>query len=97
MVLSETKMKLYVAFVNARPSEIYVSSYESSGQSVRHLLDCYLVVAAHAQAMLAIVLKIQVHLILSRLFGQLPSLGPLCSLLASVTLLALGHGRPLFD
>lgn len=97
MVLSETKLKLYVAFVNTRSSELYLNSYELSGQNVRHLPNCYLVVAPHGQAMLAIVLRIQVHLILSRLFGQLQSSGPLYSLLASVTLLALGHGGPLFD
>lgn len=70
MVLNETKLKPYVAFVNTRPSEVYLNSYELSGQNFRHLPNCYLVVAAHTQAMLAIVLRIQVHLILSRLFGQ---------------------------
>ena len=68
-------------------SEDHAIFLRPSEQYVRHLLGCYPVVAGHAQATRAIVPKIQEHLILSRLCGQLSHLASLYGLLDSVSFL----------
>ena len=97
MALNKTKLKHQTAFVLMRPREDYQRPYELSDQIVRHLPNCYLVVAAHAQATQAIALRIQDHPIPRDLYGQFPGLGSLKNFLASVTLSALERGDRLSD
>ena len=97
MVLKDTKLKRWTAFVRTVLSKMYLRSCGLSDQSALHLQNCYPVVAAHAQATQAIVLRIEEHLIPSRLIGQLPYLGSLHPFLSSLTSSALEHERPLSD
>ena len=97
MGLKDTKLKRWTAFVRVMRSEIYLRSCELSDQSALYLPNCYPVVAARAQATPAIVLRIEEHLIPSRLIGQLPYSDSLRPFLSSLTSSALGHGRLLSD
>ena len=97
IALNEKRLIRETAFVKTRVSEEYLMSCGLSDQNVRHFPNCYPVVAGHAQAIRAIVLKMQEHLIPSRPFGQLVHLELLYRFFASVSLLAVGHGGPLSD
>ena len=92
MVLKDTKLKHWTAFVRMVPSETYLRSCGLSDQSTLHLPNCYPVAAVHAQGTQAIVLRIEEHLIPSRLIGQS---GSLHHFLSFLTLWAAEHERPL--
>ncbi len=94
IALDETELMRETAFVKTGLSEDSLTSFALSGQNVRHLPDCYPVVADHAQATQAIVPMIQEHRIQSRLFGHLRHLGSLYRFFASV---AVEHRDPLSD
>ena len=95
--LNWSKMKRANAFVKTRVSENHAIFLRPSGQSVQHLQDCYLVVAGHAQATLAIVPKIKEHLILIRLCGQLSHLASLYGLFDFFWFLFVEQGTRLSD
>ena len=75
MALIETTLVRGTAFVRNKPSEDDLLSFELIGQNVRQLPNYYLVVALHAQALQAIVQKIQDDLFPSRFPGRSAGLG----------------------
>ena len=91
------KLMRQTASAKTRMSEDILKYLELGNQNVRYLLNCYPVVADRAQAMRAIDLRTQEHLIPSRLFGQSPHLKQLHLFFASVYLLTVEHGDPLLD
>lgn len=97
MALNETKLKPETAFETTRLSGTSSIRFGLSNQSVRRLPNCYPVVADHVRAMRAIVPRMQLHLIPSRLLGQLPQSGTSHCFFALVYDSAAEHGRLLSD